>query len=365
MSQATRDAIRPSSVDSKTRWAFRALSPVTVHTSIVRLGDVALPLDPDMAGWQRLSRSVIGLVPLGGEAMTIDRERLGQAITSAEATARTIEWIGAEQIVVQFRKSHEPSNDSPVIQTSGFSTPSMGQQNDRHSALIPNVDANLPQADPVLIKRLIYWIELAIGRLYPNVNESFAVSIDPKQNSLRILQHASGVDHVELSNEAVDDGNYRVSVTGRSKHGPIQANIEIVLQAHPRAIVSRASYRRGHRFQSQDLTTRPVPEEQWNDRFVTSPDELIGMEAKGTIRENVPITRELIGRPILIRRGDRVEVRVIGGGVDVTTNGRAMEEGSESDLIEVETLEPRKKLIARIAGPGLVEILTRPPRVRE
>ena len=66
LSQATRDAIRPSSVDAKTRWAFRAVSPVTVHSNIVRLGDVVRPLDPDMAGWQRLSRSVIGLVPLGG-----------------------------------------------------------------------------------------------------------------------------------------------------------------------------------------------------------------------------------------------------------------------------------------------------------
>ena len=305
--------------------------------------------------------------------MTIDRERLGQAIKSAEATARNIDWIGAEQIRVQYRPTSDVKDWSEVIQTSANwtvpthhpATPAHPSIRQRHRALMPTTDADLPQADPVLIKRLIYWIELAIGRLYPEVGEAHALLIDPKQRSLRILQAATGVDHVEFASESIRAGKYRVMVTGRSKDGPMRAEIEVVLEAHPVAIVAKESFRRGHRFQSHELTTRPIPEEEWDDRFVTSPDELIGMEAKATVRENVPITRDTFGKPILIHRNDRVEVRVIGGGINITTNGKAMEEGSESDLIEVETMEPRKRLIARVAGPGLVEILTRPPRVSQ
>jgi flagella basal body P-ring formation protein FlgA len=48
----------------------------------------------------------------------------------------------------------------------------------------------------------------------------------------------------------------------------------------------------------------------------------------------------------------------------VATSAKSLSKGAAGDLIAVETLEPRKKIIARVARSGLVEIFTRPPRVR-
>ena len=395
-SRAAREAIRPAFVDASTRWAFRALDMVTVNSPIVRLGDVVRPLDPDMSGWQRLSRAPIGLVPLGGQVMTIDRARLSQAILSAEATARTIEWVGAEKIEIRYRPEEEEIRPTRVRQAGALQTGALqtgalqtgapqtstmqasvrqtGSVTDR-PALGPNRvestirsydDASFPSPDPVLSQRLIYWIELAIGRHYPEVAQWNEIQIEPKQPAIANLQMANGVDHVSFRNadDAIREGKHRISVTGRSKNGPMEAEVEIVLRAHPVAIVPKESFRRGHLLQSHDLTTRPIPEADWNDRFITNAEELIGMEAKTTIRGNVPITRDSVGMPTLIRRSDRVEVRVLGGGISVTTTAKAMEDGSESDLIQVETLEPRKRLMARVAAPGIVEIVTRPPRIQ-
>ena len=89
-------------IDSDTRWAFRALSPVTVSSPIVRLGDVVQPLNPNTAGWQRLRRSPIGLLPLGSQPMTIQRDRLERAVLNAEATPLAIDWIGPEKIEVTY-----------------------------------------------------------------------------------------------------------------------------------------------------------------------------------------------------------------------------------------------------------------------
>tara|TARA_R110002049_G_scaffold72490_6_gene187375 strand:- start:55540 stop:56895 length:1356 start_codon:yes stop_codon:yes gene_type:complete len=396
-SPGARRAVRPAQITATTRWAFRALDSVTVHSPIVRLGDVVRPLDPDMAAWQRLSRSPIALVPVGGEVMTIDRVRLSEAITSAEATARAIDWIGAQRIKVHYRAQTDSERQAELAQafnaqanptpsesipTYGFNArgslpPAAGRARIASQGAPSNVrqtshfgaadrillDPDLPPFDPVLVKRLIYWIQLAVDRMYPQIGDAYALHIDDKQAVLRQLQIATGIDHVEFQNSSVDEGHHRLHVTGRSTGGPIQAEIDISLAAHPVAIVPKDSFRRGHRLQSDELATRPIPEKEWDDRYITDRNELIGMEAKTTLRENVPITRDSIGMPILIRRGDRVEVRVMGGGISVTTNGKALEEGSESDLIEIETLEPRKRLVARVAGPGIVEIVTRPPRV--
>ena len=53
----------------------------------------------------------------------------------------------------------------------------------------------------------------------------------------------------------------------------------------------------------------------------------------------------------------------MGGGITVTTNAKSHGDGAESDLIEIETFEPRKRLLARVVQPGLVEIVTRAPKV--
>ena len=68
------------------------------------------PLDPNMAGWQRLSRSPIGLVPLSGQPMMIRRERLAKAIRGAEATPLAIDWVGPTNIEVIYREMDAAEN---------------------------------------------------------------------------------------------------------------------------------------------------------------------------------------------------------------------------------------------------------------
>jgi len=307
-------------------------------------------------------------------------------IKAAEATARTIDWIGAEQIQVHyqsdaaasddgstaavranFHHDQERSDDSIALaslsEVSGASANKLSVERSDEKHDLPADEP--PPADPIVIKRLVYWIELAIKRYYPQESQFHALSIDSGQVGLRTLQAATGIDHIQFATETVDAGTHRATVTARSSTGPIRVEVEVRFEPHPIAVVPAESVRRGHRFRNHDLKTRPIPRDEWDGRFVVDTSELVGMEAKTTLRANQPITAGSFGLPILVQRGDRVEVRVLGGGIMVTTNGKALEEGSESALIEVETMDPRKRLLARVVGPGLVEILTRPPQVPE
>ena len=83
------------SIDAQTMWAFKLRDAVVLSTPIVRLGDVAEPLNPDLAAWPRLKRVSVGLLPTDGTPMVIERDRLSHAITTIEATPRQIDWKGA------------------------------------------------------------------------------------------------------------------------------------------------------------------------------------------------------------------------------------------------------------------------------
>ncbi len=350
---ASADSVQWATVDANTRWAFRTISPVRVSSSIVRLRDIVVPLDPQMGGWQRLGRASVGLVPLDGTAMVIDRERLGDVIRKAEATPSVIEWVGPEQIKV----IHDPNapKQNEIRQTSH--RPAYRQ--------IP--EARLPASTPPLprsqAKAILARIQLALKTQHESVVEAYAIDIDLKQPELVHLHGMIGPADIDFLS-AIGEGRQTIQVLGNTQDRTCQAVLEATLTAHPRVVFPRKTFSRGHRLRSEDLVVKPVSDGEFEPSFVSDPNELVGMEVHGMVRANQPISRGEVGAPVVIKRGDAVDIQVIGGGITVTTRGRAVEQGAVSDAIEVETLSPRKRLLARVVRHGLVEIVTRAPQVR-
>ena len=91
--------------------------------------------------------------------------------------------------------------------------------------------------------------------------------------------------------------------------------------------------------------------------------QLVGMEVSKSLRLNRPILKTDVRHPTVVRRGDLLDLRVVGAGIVITTPAKALEDGPINGLVEVETLRPRKRKIARIVASGVVEILSRPPQV--
>ncbi|QDT06200.1 flagellar basal body P-ring biosynthesis protein FlgA [Rubripirellula lacrimiformis] len=371
------DAQRPNAgsfdvtIDANTRWSFRTVSPVTVTSPIVRLGDVVQPIDPHQSGWQRLSRSAIGLVPVSGRTMTIQRDRLNKAILNAEATPHVIDWHGPTEIQVDYRQPRPGERVQPVgfvtpanSGTSPAPVPTPGQTSD-----LPNHadDAN-PNAPPLPLslvdaKRVIHWFELSMTRFYPDVAETYEVEVPNDQVALVPLQHLTGVTNLE-SLTPIRDGVCRFKIIARSVGGPIESEIEVRMTSHPKFVVPTRSMGRGQRIGPTDLELKPFPADQVDSQAISDIESLIGKETRNNLRVGQLIDYADVGAPILVHRGDLIEVRVRGGGVTVTTNAKSLADGAESDLIEIETLNPRKRLIARVAQHGVVEIVTRAPVVR-
>lgn len=356
---ATKNGIEVASIDTETRWGFRTLSPVTISTPIVRLGDVVVPLDPNMAGWQRLRGAAVGLVPLDGHPMTIERSRLNVVVQAAEATPQVFDWVGPTKIVVNYHP------DAARLRTS-INSPSRPVAS--HSAVRPAtyLTPAAPSASPLTPseqRRVVQWVERGIASFLPEVLEDFSIEIEPNQPGLANLKSLAVVTSVELL-EPIREGDVACRVAARGVSGPIEAQFALTLLPHPMIVVPRSSLQRGHRIGAEDLQLQQIKRDQMRDEYLTEVSQAIGKEVKTSLAANRPIQRDRLGTPILVRRGDLVEVQVVGGGITVSTNAKAMGDGSASDLIEVETLQPRKRLVGRVVTSGLVEIVTRAPSIQ-
>ena len=355
-------------VTPETRWAFRAISPATVSTPIVRLEDVVQPLDPNLAGWPRLRREMIGLVPVDGTPMTLDRDRLAQAIRNAEATPASFDWVGPQRIVVQHVK-HRNSD------LANHATPTQRRwrpypfSDGRPESPVPDPNAIAPVSANVTSPSLsaaeatsvLRWIENSFHKQHSEISDSYEISIDPKQSQLIPLKMMLVPPTLEMLAEPAE-GVLHCRVSGHNVSGPCQSVVEVRLKKHPLAVFPRSTIPRGRRLTARDLIEKPIPAAKRSESMVDDLHSLVGLEVKSMLPEGRPIKIEQVGPPLLVRRGDLLDLRVSGGGVQVTTRAKALDDGAESDVIQVETLAPKKRLQVRVVQSGLVEIVTRAPR---
>lgn len=107
---------------------------------------------------------------------------------------------------------------------------------------------------------------------------------------------------------------------------------------------------------NQTLTAEDVAAEtRWMTQRqgdeIGSVDEVVGQVAARTIRAGTALGRNDIRPELMVRRGQRVAVRAISGGLVVQTLARAQEDGGLGQLIEVRNDQTRERFSVKITGP--------------
>ena len=143
-----RDAIRRIERDYNLGEANRRLTVVTLRSrksvalasNLIRLGDVVEPVDPDMPGWGQIARLGIGLVPVDGAEMVIERDRLEPFIHSGHKSPVLIRWIGPQKIKVRCQSGREKKQAAAMAggeQYSGAAASASASEILRASATLP------------------------------------------------------------------------------------------------------------------------------------------------------------------------------------------------------------------------------------
>lgn len=100
----------------------------------------------------------------------------------------------------------------------------------------------------------------------------------------------------------------------------------------------------------QDVTLSP-------DRVLgalTDPAQAIGMEARINLYPGRPIHPGDLRAPAVIDRNEIVTMRYDHGGLQIITDGRAMDRVAAGERVRVLNLSSRMTVTATAAGPGLV-----------
>jgi flagella basal body P-ring formation protein FlgA len=138
-----------------------------------------------------------------------------------------------------------------------------------------------------------------------------------------------------------------------------QTNVEADVSTRPAVVVALRSIPRGATVGPADVALDRDTVLTAGQQRLTRLDEVIGQQATQAIPAGKPLDREAIRSPVVVKRNDVVTVFVRAAGVQVKAQGRARDEGSIGDVIEVESLLDRKRYLARVSGIQEVEVYAR------
>jgi flagella basal body P-ring formation protein FlgA len=141
-----------------------------------------------------------------------------------------------------------------------------------------------------------------------------------------------------------------------AKGGVNRVAVTAEIQLPPMVVVATQSLGRGAIVRPSDVRLQPGQASEGRTKVYQSLDEVIGKEVVRQVGEGQLLDDQLVRPQILVRRGEIVTVYARTAGIQVRVTARSRDDGSQGDLITVESLAKRETYFARVSGPQTCDV---------
>ena len=115
--------------------------------------------------------------------------------------------------------------------------------------------------------------------------------------------------------------------------------------------------RRGYPIKKSDIEWIDLRDSKIRKNTILEEEDLIGMATKRAIRAKTPITFSELRKPILINRGGLVTINLTTPAMQLTAQGKALQEGSKGDTIQIKNVQSKQTIEARVTGINDVTVI--------
>ncbi len=203
--------------------------------------------------------------------------------------------------------------------------------------------------------------------LIPVVRSHIASATEwrPEEIEIRSLRNLHGLERPEgaiafrVSRDSAAS-NYRNTllpvevVIDDRFHRMIWISADIRIKATVVQAARRLRY--GSAITEGDLRAECVEIKDARKAYIRDPHEAVGMILRRAVAEGEPLTRDMLSRPLLVRSGEMVRLRLRRAAVRLTMNARAEQSGRLGQFIRVRNIDFSRTLRAQVVGRGEVAI---------
>lgn len=114
--------------------------------------------------------------------------------------------------------------------------------------------------------------------------------------------------------------------------------------------------RKGDVIEQADLEFKKIPERQLRKDSITDASRLLGNSPVRIISAGRPVRSAEISAPIMVKKGQTVEMLYTAPYMTIRTTGQALEDGSTGDLIRAQNATSQKAVSGRVVASGQIEV---------
>lgn len=111
-----------------------------------------------------------------------------------------------------------------------------------------------------------------------------------------------------------------------------------------------------HLLQSEDLLLQKMDVSDLSPGYLTDVSRAVGLEIKRAAGKGAVLTRSMLAKPLLIERLAQVYIVSRQNGVEIRTEGQALQDGREGELIRVKNLRSARVVTGRVVDEETVEV---------
>lgn len=122
-------------------------------------------------------------------------------------------------------------------------------------------------------------------------------------------------------------------------------------------VVATTTLPRGHRLKPTDYKLEKRDISQLSSGYLTQPGQFTGYIVKRQLNPGQIILPNVLQAPKLVHRGEKVILLAELEGIQVRSQGVALQDGAEGQTISIRNSRSRRVVEGRVLAPGVVEIL--------
>jgi flagella basal body P-ring formation protein FlgA len=338
---------------------------VVPRTSVVRLGDVADVAAADRQKARRLAAVPLMPAPAPDTQRFLQQREIADMLAAGGVDLAEIRFDGAPQVGIAGRSvASLPLPSGGGLRVAGNA--SVAKRNAiMAGASAPAATVRLNESQSNALKALVGRM---IGEQVKSKSGKAAIgeiACDFNDRQLAQLAMATSAP-VCAGGSAPWTGRQNFVFSFDTPAGPasVQVTAEIAEPPFP-AIVATRPVARGGVITAADVELRMVEataRTAGTRPVADSVERIIGQEARQPLKAGEVVFADQVKSPLLVKRGDLISVGSQGGGVRVRTSARALQDGANGELIQVEALESKQRYDARVVGLRQATIFT-PTRV--
>lgn len=219
-------------------------------------------------------------------------------------------------------------------------------------------------ADQVILRREMHTvgtpdIEAAIrGALEQRgVTSDYAITLSDAAASVSLPANLPATVEISHLNYTAGRDMFTATLAAPSASNPVKTiNVSGTLAKTVTIPVLKTSLKNGEIIGSGDLEWIDVSEKTLQPDTIIDADKLIGKTPSRILGINTPVRMKDVTNPQLVARGDEITIIVQAGMMQLTAKGKAMQNGSEGEMIRAVNTTSNKSLMAMVTGDRTVTV---------